>query len=61
MHYIILLLRNMLIWPPNLRSLSQKNLYSLTFLLQNDLIKDVSFLKETCFQKKGEHLSPLPP
>jgi hypothetical protein len=44
MHYIILL-RDMLIWPPSLKFCRSPSLYSLTFLLQNYLIKCVSFSK----------------
>jgi hypothetical protein len=62
MHYMILLLRDMLIWPPSLRTLPQFFFYSSTFLLQNDLKNGVSFSKENVFQNGyDEALSPLSP
>jgi hypothetical protein len=41
----------MLIWPPNLRTLTQFIFILLGILLQNDMRKGVSFQKKICFQK----------
>jgi hypothetical protein len=61
MHYIILLLRDMMIWPTSLRTLPQFIYILLTILLQSDLRKGVSFAKKTLFSKKGEWLLPSLP
>jgi hypothetical protein len=52
----------MLICHPALELCRDSSLYSLTFLLQNDLRKGVSFSKENVFQNEyDEGLSPLSP
>jgi hypothetical protein len=51
MHYMILLLRDMLIWPPSLRTLSQFIFILLDIFVTNDLRKGVCFFKRKCFWK----------
>ena len=51
MHYMVLLLRDMLVWPPSLRTLSQFIFVLCDILLQNDLKKGVSYSKENIFSK----------
>jgi hypothetical protein len=50
MHYMVLLLRDMLVWPPSLRTLSQFIFILCDILLQKYLRKGVSFSKEYIFQ-----------
>jgi hypothetical protein len=61
MHYMVLLLRDMLVWPPSLRTLSQFIFILCDILLQKYLRKGVSFSKEYIFQNGMKGLSPLSP
>jgi hypothetical protein len=62
MHDMILLLRDKLLWPPNLRTLLQSIFILLDIFVTNDLRKGVSFSKENVFQNGyDEGLSPLSP
>jgi hypothetical protein len=57
---MILLLKDMLIWPPSLRNLSQFIFILLDIFVTNDLRKGVSFSKENVFQNGyAGGLSPL--
>jgi hypothetical protein len=59
---MILLLRDMLIWPPSLRTLSQFICILLNIFVTNDLRKGMCFSKENVFQNwYDEGLSPLSP
>jgi hypothetical protein len=58
MHDMILLLRDKLLWPPNLRTLSQSIFILLDIFFTNDLRKGVSFQKKMFFKigmMKGFH------
>jgi hypothetical protein len=58
MHYIILLLRDKLLWPPSLRTLPQSIFILLDIFVTNDLRKGVSFQKNMFFKMgmmKGCH------
>jgi hypothetical protein len=60
MHYMILLSGDMLICPPNLRTLSPFIFILLDIFVTNDLRKGVNFSKENVFQNVyDEELSPL--
>jgi hypothetical protein len=51
MHDMVLLLRDKLLWPPNLRTLPQLIFILLDIFVTNDLRKGVSFQKKMFFSK----------
>jgi hypothetical protein len=62
MHDMILLLRDKLLWPPNLRTLPQLILILFDIFITNDLRKGVSFQKKMFFKNEYDQgLSPLSP